>query len=248
MNLKGKNVLITGGSIGIGLELARKFIAEGANVLVCARNLPALEKAKLNNPPLEIAQCDVTQRDQVEKLLEKAIELFGGIDMLINNAAVFRRFNILKDYPLEKQLEEIEINLNGPIQVTNIFLKELLKSNEPVIVNLTSALAYAPMAAAPIYSATKAAINSWTISLRHQLRNTKVKLVLLSPSTVDTRMNANNPDVEGMKFISAEKFAALSVNGLKKNKNEILVSPIGMFKLLSRFIPRQAFKMLNKSS
>lgn len=246
MNLKGKNVLITGGSIGIGLELAKMFLADEANVLVCARNQSALDKAKSENPALQIAQCDVTVREQVENLLQTTKELFGGIDILINNAAVFRRFNILEDYPLEKQLEEIDINLKGPVQVTNIFLKELLQSKEPVIVNLTSGLAYVPMTDAQIYSATKAAINSWTQSLRYQLRKTKVRVVLLSPPAVDTRMNANNPGVEGMKLISPKRFAELSLRGLKKNKNEILVSPINSLKLISRFAPRMAFKALNK--
>ena len=248
MNLKGKNVLVTGGSIGIGLELAKELIKEGANVLVCARNLPALEKAKRENPSLNIAQCDVTKREQVEQLLAKTIEVFGGLDMLINNAAVFRRFNILDDYPLEKQLEEIDINLKGPVQVTNIFLKELLKSKAPVIVNLTSGLGFIPMTAAQIYSATKAAINSWTTSLRHQLRTTNARVVLLSPPAVDTRMNINNPGVEGMKKMSPERFAELSVKGLKKDKTEILIAPINSLKFLSRLMPGQAFKVLNKNS
>ena len=248
MNLKGKNVLITGGSIGIGLQLAKQLIAEGANVLICARNLQPLKEVKSQNPSIEIAQCDVTKRDQVNKLLEKTKELFGGIDILINNAAVFRLFNILDDYPLEKQLEEIDINFKGPVQVTNIFLKELLKSKEPVIVNLTSGLGYVPMTAAQIYSATKAAINSWTTSLRHQLRHTKAKVVLLSPPVVDTRMNVNNPGAEGMKKMRPEKFAELSVKGLKNNKDEILVGPIASLKYLLRLMPRQAFKIMNKNS
>ena len=246
MNLRGKNVLITGGSIGIGLQLANKMTAAGANVMICARNREPLEKAQRQNPSLAIAQCDVTQKDQVEELLKKVQTLLGTIDILINNAAVFRRFNMLGDYPLEKQLEEIDINLKGPVQVTQIFLQALLQSPEPVIVNLTSGLGYVPMTAAPIYSATKAAINSWTQSLRHQLRETKVKVVLLSPPVVDTRMNSNNPGVEGMKMISAEKFAELSLKGLQKNKEEILIRPINNLKLLSRLVPNMAFRVLNK--
>lgn len=248
MNLKGKNVLITGGSIGIGLELAKQFLAEGAHVLVCARNLAALEKAKIQNPALEIAQCDVTVQSQVEGLLKKTIDLFGSIDILINNAAVFRRFNLLKGYPLEKQLEEIDINLKGPVQVTNIFLPELLKSSKPVIVNLTSGLGFMPMTAAPIYSATKAAINSWTTSLRHQLRNTKAQIILLSPPVVDTRMNVNNPGVEKMKMMSPQKFAELSVKGIKQKRNEILVGSIASLKFLVRLMPNQAFKIINRGS
>ncbi|MEL6257086.1 MAG: SDR family NAD(P)-dependent oxidoreductase [Bacteroidota bacterium] len=246
MNLRAKKVLITGGSIGIGLELARKLIAEGAQVLVCARNLAALQMAKDETPQLKIAQCDVSVRADVEKLLQKSREFLGGVDMLINNAAVFRRFNILEDYPLEKQLEEIDINLKGPVLVTNIFLKELLKSKEPVIVNLTSGLGFVPMTAAMIYSASKAAINSWTESLRHQLKESNAKVVLLSPPVVDTRMNVNNPGSEGMKKISPEKFAELTIKGLKKNKNEILVSPINSLKIISRLAPKLAFRTLNK--
>lgn len=248
MKLKGKRVLITGGSIGIGLELAKRLLAEGARVMVCARNLPALEKAKSENTELEIAQCDITNQEQVLQLLSKTKELFGGVDMLINNAAVFQRFNILDDYPLEKQLQEIDINFKGPVQVTNIFLKELLKSEEPVIVNLSSGLGFVPMTGAQIYSASKSAINSWTTSLRHQLRNTNMKVVLLSPPVVDTRMNVNNPGVEGMKKISPEKFADFTLKGLKKNKDEILASPIDSLKFLSRLMPGLAFKVLNKET
>lgn len=248
MNLKEKKVLITGGSIGIGLELAKQLLAEGAKVMVCARNLLALEKAKLQYPALEITPCDVSIQEEVVKLRQKSLEILGGVDILINNAAVFRRFNILEEYPIEKQIEEIDINFKGPVQVTNIFLKDLLQSSEPVIVNLTSGLGFVPMAAAQIYSASKAAINSWTLSLRHQLKNTKVKVVLLSPPVVDTRMNVNNPGSEGMKKMSPSKFAELSIKGLKKGKEEILVSPINSLKYLSRFVPGQAFKVINKES
>ncbi|MEO0468424.1 MAG: SDR family NAD(P)-dependent oxidoreductase [Bacteroidota bacterium] len=246
MDFRSKKVLITGGSIGIGLELAKQFIAEGSRVLICARNLPALQKAKTANPSLEIVQCDVTDLHQVRALFAEAKKRLGGIDILINNAAVFRRFNLLNAYPVEKQLEEIDINLKGPVQVTSIFLEELLQSDAPVIVNLTSGLGYVPMTAAPIYSATKAAINSWTQSLRHQLRETNTKVVLLSPPVVATRMNENNPGVEGMKMISPQRFAELSVEGLKKGKNEILVSPINSLKIISRIAPGMAFRVMNK--
>lgn len=248
MELKGKKVVITGGSIGIGLELARIFLSEGARVLVCARNLYALEEAQRENPSLEIMQCDITKQDQVEQLLAKTKERFGGIDILFNNAAVFRRFSLLENYPIAKQIQEIDINFSGTVLVTNIFLKELLTSKEPIIINLTSGLGYIPMTAAPIYSATKAAINSWTTSLRHQLRNTNARVVLLSPPVIDTRMNKNNPGSEGMKKISPQKFAELTLKGLKKNKDEILVGPISGLKFLSRLIPGQAFKVINKEA
>ncbi|MEO0896813.1 MAG: SDR family NAD(P)-dependent oxidoreductase [Bacteroidota bacterium] len=247
MDLRGKNVLITGGSIGIGLQLATKILDEGANVLICARNIPALEEAKKQFPRLEIAQCDVTQRDQVETLLKHAQALFGGIDLLINNAAVFRRFNILEEYPLEKQLEEIDINFKGPVILTNVFLPEMIKREEAMIVNLTSPSAYTSMAASQIYSATKSAIQSWTISIRHQLRETNVKVVELNPPAVDTRMNSFNPDLDGMKLMSPDRFAQVAIEGIKKGKEEILVSHSRIMKHLSRVMPGLAFRVVNKS-
>lgn len=247
MNLKGKNVLITGGSIGIGLELAKQLVVEGANVLVCARNLAPLEAAKRNYPSMRIAQCDVTIEDQVEQLLEKSKQFFGGIDIIINNAAVFRRFNILDPYPLEKQLEEIDINLKGPVILTNVFLNDLMKRPEAMIINLTSPSAYMPMAASQIYSATKSALQSWTISIRHQLRNTNIKVVELNPPAVNTRMNSNNPDLDGMTLMSPEKFAQLAVEGIKKGKEEILVSHSRIMKYMSRILPNLAFRVVNKS-
>lgn len=247
MNLKDKNVLVTGGSLGIGLELANRLVAEGANVLICARNLPALEKAKEENPSLEIVTCDVTDPEQVEYLQATIKQRFGGIDILLNNAAVFRRFDILKDYSLDKQLEEVEINFHGPIILTNMFLEELRKRKESMIVNFTSPAAYMPMAASIVYSATKAAIRSWTISLRHQLKNTNIKVVEINPPAVDTRMNANNPGVEGMKLMSTNTFADLAIKGLKQGKEEILIGQARPFKSLSRFLPKMAFKMVNKA-
>lgn len=247
MKLRGKNILITGGSIGIGLEMAKQLIEEGANVLICARNLAPLKQAKVENPAIEITQCDVTVQEQVEQLLEKSKTLFGGIDILINNAAVFRRFNILEDYPLEKQLEEIDINLKGPVILTNVFLKALMQRKEAMIVNLTSPSAYMPMAASQIYSATKSGLQSWTISIRHQLRNTNVKVVELNPPAVDTRMNSYNPDLDGMTLMSPLKFAQVAVDGIKKGKEEILVSHSRIMKYMSRILPNLAFKVVNKS-
>lgn len=246
MNFNNKRVLITGGSIGIGLELAKKISSEGGRVLICARRAGPLEKAKRENPQLKITTCDVTDLQQVQNLLLTTKELLGGIDILINNAAVFRRFNILDDYPLEKQLEEIDINLKGPVMVTNVFLEELLKSEKPMIVNLTSPSAYMPMAASQIYSATKSAIQSWTISLRHQLRDTKVKVVELNPPAVDTRMNSDNPDLDGMTLMKPTKFAELAVQGMLKEKEEILVSHASIMKVMSRIMPGLAFKVINK--
>lgn len=103
------------------------------------------------------------------------------------------------------------------------------------------------MTASSVYSATKAAIRSWTISLRHQLKKTNIKVVEINPPAVDTRMNANNPDVKGMKFMTPTTFAEIAVKNLKRGKVEILVGAAKPFKSLSRMFPGMAFKMVNKA-
>lgn len=248
MDLKAKRVVITGGSMGIGLQLARKLNDEGAHVMVCARNEERLKEVKRQNPQLEIAVCDVTDQGDVQRLAESAKQLLGGIDILFNNAAVFKLHDLSGSYSVEKQLEEIDINLSGTLRVTHAFLPLLKEGKEPTIVNLTSGLAYIPVSAAPTYSASKAAINSWTWSLRDQLKDSSVKVVLLSPPVVDTRMNKDNPTSEGMKKISAEEFAKIVLKGLKKGKMEILAKPIDGLKYISRIIPNMAFKMMNKNN
>ena len=248
MDFSNRKVIITGGSMGIGLQLANKLLDEGAQVLVCSRNQAHLDKIKKNYPMLEVTKCDVTIKSDVEKLLEQSKQILGGVDILFNNAAIFKRFNILDDsYSLEEQFQEIDINLNGLIQTTNVFLPELLKAKNGIIVNLTSPAAFVPMAASPIYSATKAAVSSYTTSLRFQLRDTNLRVVLLCPTAIDTRMNNNNPGVETMNLMSTEKFVNLALKDLKKNKDEIYVKPIGMFKKMSQISPSMAFRFINKN-
>jgi uncharacterized oxidoreductase len=246
MDFKDKQVVITGGSIGIGLELAHQLLSEGANVLVCARNSASLEAAKAAHPNLEIFQCDVTKPEQVKQLYQASLNLLGSVDVLINNAAVFRRFNVLEGYPIEKQIEEVSINFNGILHVTNRFLPLLHTRQEGLIVNLTSPAAMVPLSGAPVYSAVKAAVSSYTTSLRFQLRKTNVKVILLCPPAVDTRMNENNPGVEAQKLMSKEKFVTQAIKGLKRGKKEILVSPINFFKQINRIAPNVAYNMINK--
>ncbi|MEM1000928.1 MAG: SDR family NAD(P)-dependent oxidoreductase [Bacteroidota bacterium] len=249
MKLEGKNILLTGGSSGIGLEISRVLVAKGAKVMVCGRNPKRLDSAKAEIPGLLTTVCDVSDYEQIQALYHTSKERLGQIDVLINNAAVFRRF-LIRDfnYSLDKQLEEIDINLNGSIRMVHAFLPDLLQRPEAVIVNLTSPSAFIPMAAAPIYSLTKAAIQSWTQSLRLQLADTKVRVVELNPPAVNTQMNADNPGVEGLKLMPPEKFARISVRGLEKERKEIMPSHAGLVKKVRRWMPNMGFKMLNREN
>ena len=247
MQIAGKTVVITGGGTGIGREITKKLYKQEAKIVICGRRMAPLNRLARELPGLKVIECDVTTYDQVEKLRDFCLQEFGCIDVLINNAAVFRRFDILDEsYGLEAQLEELDINLAGPIIVTHVFLPELLMREESVIVNLTSPSAFLPMVKAPIYSATKAALQSWTLSLREQLKSTNVKVIDLNPPAVDTQMNENNPGVEGMTLMSPSKFADIFVEGFAKGKAEIMPSHAGIMRVMRRVAPNFTFKMLNK--
>lgn len=245
MNPSGKNVLITGGSAGIGLALAQAFIANGSQVMVCGRTLTTLEKAKRDNPNIKIAQCDVTNNDQIMALRETCITEFGGVDILINNAAIIQRFHMVNgSLSVEDQVMEYDINFGGPVRVTNYFLPHLLERPEAAVVNLTSALAFMPTVASPIYSATKAALRSWTLSLRKQLADTNINVIELIPPLVDTRMNTDySPGIDKM---TPEKHAEHFMQGFTNGRIEIAVGISRGLPMLTRIAPKMVFNMLNR--
>ena len=150
MNVIGKRVLITGGGSGIGLELAKEFLRNGSQVIICGRSMAKLEQAKKENPKLHIAQCDVTNDKQIIALREWCEEKFRGIDILINNAGVFHIFNVADGtLTAEHQLKEVDIDYGGPIRMTHYFLPSLLKKPEATIVNVSSGLPLFPLLSAP---------------------------------------------------------------------------------------------------
>ena len=247
MKLNGKRVLLTGGSLGIGRQLAKDLVAEGARVLACARNIEALRELKNQNREIDIAVCDVRDQKSVQELHAELQARFGGLDVLINNAAVFRRLDLLHPSGnVEDWIEEVEINLAGTLRVTHAFLPLLKAAPSGTVINLTSPSAYIPLAAAPVYSATKAAMHSWTVSLRHQLRTTSIRVVELNPPAVDTRMNENNPSVADLKLWSVSDFSSRVVGELQKHaKNEVLVGDAKLVRIMSRLAPGFVFRKMN---
>ncbi|MEM7029188.1 MAG: SDR family NAD(P)-dependent oxidoreductase [Chloroflexota bacterium] len=246
MKTSGKRVLITGGGAGIGLAMAQAFMNADSHVVICGRTMSTLEQAQRAHPKLEIAQCDVTDDEQIIALHDRCLTDFGGIDILVNNAAIIHRFDMTNgSLPLKDQIKEYDINLGGPIRVTHHFLPQLFNRPEAAIVNLTSALAFMPTVASPIYSATKAALRSWTISLRTQLADTNVKVFELIPPLVDTQMN-DNYDAGGVRKMSPEAHASHFMKGFAKDRLEIAVGISRGLPLLSRIAPKAVFSILNR--
>jgi uncharacterized oxidoreductase len=186
MELSGHTVLVTGGASGIGLAIATRFHAAGSRVIVCGRRERTLRAAADAHPGLVTRVCDLAREDERAALAEWAVAEHPELDVLVNNAGIQRRFDVAHPEPWPDVREELAINLDAPIHLTLLLLPHLLATRSAAIVNVTSGLSVVPMASAPVYSATKAALRSFTLSLRHQLAASSVRVVEIVPPAVNS--------------------------------------------------------------
>jgi uncharacterized oxidoreductase len=186
MRLSSNTVLITGGASGIGLGLARRFLEAGSEVIVCGRREEKLREAKTALPALHTRVSDVAEPEGRRELFAWAVREFPSLNVLVNNAGIQLRSSLTDPAEWERSREELAINLEAPIHLAMLFVPHLRAREAAAIVNVTSGLAFAPMARVPVYCATKAALHSFTVSLRHQLAGTSVSVVEIVPPAVDT--------------------------------------------------------------
>lgn len=186
MELASRTALITGGASGIGLALAERFLRAGAEVIVCGRRAEKLREAQAKHPGLAVRVCDLAQEPERAALAAWAASEHPRLDLLVNNAGIQRRVRLAQAAAWEGTREEIAVNLEAPIHLSSLFLPQLLGQERAAIVNVTSGLAFAPLAGVPVYCATKAALHSFTLSLRQQLAGTPVEVIEIVPPAVDT--------------------------------------------------------------
>lgn len=244
-----KVTLITGGSSGIGLAIAKKFLDHHYTVVVTGRNLSKLQKVKEQLPALQIEQSDVTSEVEIKALVLKMEQRFGGIDVLFNNAGIMNLVDAGNEQEqIERQFNEIEINFHGPIRMLHYFLPQLKKSDNGTLINTSSGLAYVPFAQAPTYSGTKAALHFWTMAIRPQLKPHNIRVVELLPPVVDTPL-AHGADIaedDNLKPMPPEKLANIFWKDFTNGKDEITPGISRQLKLMSRLAPKFIFKQLNK--
>jgi uncharacterized oxidoreductase len=192
MKISGNTVLITGGSSGIGLALAERFVAAGNEVIVTGRRASALEEVRRKLPSVITEVSDSGSSAAREKLVADLTGRFPALDVVIHNAGIQRKVDLLSTEPWEAMREEIAINLEGPIHMASLVLPHLRTRERAVLVNVTSGLAFVPLATVPVYSATKAALHSFTLSLRHQLRGTRVEVVEVIPPAVRSNLGGSH--------------------------------------------------------
>ena len=175
MDTSGQTVLITGGATGIGFALAEALVSRGNDVVICGRRRDRLLAAKKRLPPVHIRVCDVSKRASRESLTRWVARRFPSLNVLVNNVGIQRTIDFRKGVrDLASVDAELLTNLTAPIHLSALLIPHLRKQPRAAILNISSGLAFTPVAAVPVYSATKAAIHSFSLSLRHQLRDTTV--------------------------------------------------------------------------
>lgn len=185
MKHRGNTILITGGGSGIGRELARELHEAGNKVIISGRRAAALEEVTSAYPGMSAMTLDITDPADVDAFAVRLLAEYPELNVLINNAGIMQTEDKVDNAVAGAT---IATNLLGPIRLTGVLLPHLLTQSASAIINVSSALAYVPFAATPTYCATKAALHSWTVSLRHQLRSTVVEVIEIMPPAVQTEL------------------------------------------------------------
>jgi uncharacterized oxidoreductase len=188
MKSTGNTILITGGTSGIGLGLARRFLGAGNNLIVTGRRIEQLERVAIAHPGLKTLQLDVTDPASIARARETVRTDFPDVNVLINNAGIQLPEHLLDGDWLSVAEDTVATNLLGPIRMVEAFLPHLVTREDAAIINVSSGLASVPLPITPTYNATKAAIASFTESLRVQLADTPVQVIELVPPAVRTTL------------------------------------------------------------
>jgi len=249
MKLTGRTILITGGSAGIGLAFALKFLELGNEVIVTGRRQAALDEVKAKHPRLHIIQSDAADTAQIAALAARVKVEFPKLDVLMNNAGILLYKNLkATTSDLDGLMAEMNINVGGVLRTMSAFVG-ILTANKGTVINVSSGLAFVPLPPAPIYSATKAAIHSYTQSLRFQLEETGVEVIELMPPAVKTDLTAALSE-GGASLMTTDELVKQSFASLKAGALEIRPGQsktlAWMRRLAPGFINRQLWKASKK--
>jgi uncharacterized oxidoreductase len=226
MQMSGNTILITGGGSGIGRGLAEAFHKEGNKVVIASRRRQQLDETASANPGMRSAVLDVGDADSIRSFAEQVRFDYPSLNVVILNAGIMRP-EVVQNLALGDAEAIITTNLLGPLRLTAAFLPLLLNQPQATIMTVSSGLAFVPMALTPTYCATKAAIHSYSQSLRYQLRNTRVQVIELIPPYVQTELmgarQAGDPNAMPLKDFIAE---TMNILRNKPDANEACVERV----------------------
>ncbi len=188
MNITGNTVLITGGGSGIGRGLAEAFHARGNQVIIAGRREGVLKDVAAANPGMAFLVLDIGSEADIRRFAAAVVEAHPGLDAVIHNAGIMAMENLTAGSDVSTAERIVSTNLLGPIRLTAALLPHLAKQPHATILTMSSGLAFVPLAATPTYCATKAAIHSWSMSLRQQLAATATQVIEIAPPYVQTEL------------------------------------------------------------
>jgi uncharacterized oxidoreductase len=226
MKLTGNTMLITGGGSGIGRGLAEAFQAKGNQVVIAGRRKKLLDETVAANPGMKAAALDIGNSEAISTFGEKLKRDYPALNIVIHNAGIMNLEN-LKEGAVADAEAIVATNLLGPIRLNAVLLPFLLKQQNPVIMTVSSGLAFVPLATTPAYCATKAAIHSYTQSLRYQLKDTAAQVLELIPPYVQTELlgarQASDPNAMPLADFISETMSILENS---PNSTEICVERV----------------------
>jgi uncharacterized oxidoreductase len=227
MQFENQTILITGGTSGIGLSLALALQARGNRIIITGRRSALLEQITADHPVLVGYPADLTDPAARAALVGRVLAHHPDLSVLINNAGVMQAEDLTAD-PVDASVADLTIatNLTAPLQLTAALLPHLRAQPQAAIINVTSGLAFVPLVITPAYNATKAALHSWTMALRAQLRNSRVKVIELAPPAVQTDLmpgSATNPHYMALADFTSEAVGLLTA---QPTPDEVLVERV----------------------
>ncbi|WP_152045103.1 SDR family oxidoreductase [Aureimonas psammosilenae] len=227
MRISGNTILVTGGNSGIGRAFAEEFHRRGNKVIVSGRNKETLDEVAKATPGIEAIRLDIADGASISTFAKDLLQRFPELDTVVHMAGIMQNEKFGAGSTLEAAEATIATNLLGPIRLSDALLPHLLSRPRAAILTVTSGLAYLPLAMTPTYCATKAAIHSWTESLRYQLRDRPVDVIEIVPPYVRTGLmgerQAQDPNAMPLEAYVAETFQILEK---EPDAKEILVEAV----------------------
>ncbi|CAG9192460.1 Uncharacterized oxidoreductase DltE [Paraburkholderia tropica] len=227
MKTTGNTIFITGGTSGIGRGLAEAFHRLGNQVIIAGRRQALLDDVARANPGIDTVQLDINDAAQIRAVAQQVIARHPSLNVVINNAGIMPFDDAGGALDDVQAVRMIETNLLGPVRVSAAFVEHLKQQPEATIINNSSVLAYVPLAATALYSATKAAIHSYTLSQRFVLRDTSVRVLEIAPPWVDTDLIRKSGDPRAMQL---DAFIAETLAALPGAQTEVLVESAKAFR------------------